>query len=204
MSGFLDNYELANDTIKRFRHEFPSGRIVALIEDANLAEGWILFKAEIYREFEDAVPSAVDYAYGNVATYPANMKKWFVEDTSTSCISRAIKLLTPSEARASREDMARVEFEATPNKASDDLWATLTVKQTETETGTQHVGNVLTLVQERVLDEPPHPTPTPQPPHCRHGEMLFKSGTSQKTGNPYTGYTCKSTDRSDQCKPVWL
>ena len=197
MSGFLDNYELANDTIKRFRHEFPSGRIVALIEDANLSEGWILFKAEIYREFEDAVPSAVDYAYGNVATYPANMKKWFVEDTSTSCISRAIKLLSPTETRASREDMARVEYEPTP---TNDLWATLTVKQTEIETGTEHVGNVIAMVKEK-LDEPATPQPNP---FCKHGEMLFKSGTSAKTGNPYQGYTCISKNRDDQCKPVWL
>ena len=197
MSGFLDNYELANDTIKRFRHEFPSGRIVALIEDANLSEGWILFKAEIYREFEDAVPSAVDYAYGNVATYPANMKKWFVEDTSTSCISRAIKLLSPTETRASREDMARVEYEPTP---TNDLWATLTVKQTEIETGTEHVGNVIAMVKEK-LDEPATPQPNP---FCKHGEMLFKSGTSAKTGNPYQGYTCISKNREDQCKPVWL
>jgi hypothetical protein len=197
VSGFLDNYELANDTIKRFRHEFPSGRIVALIEDANLSEGWILFKAEIYREFEDAVPSAVDYAYGNVATYPANMKKWFVEDTSTSCISRAIKLLSPTETRASREDMARVEYEPTP---TNDLWATLTVKQTEIETGTEHVGNVIAMVKEK-LDEPATPQPNP---FCKHGEMLFKSGTSAKTGNPYQGYTCISKNREDQCKPVWL
>jgi len=197
VSGFLDNYELANDTIKRFRHEFPSGRIVALIEDANLSEGWILFKAEIYREFEDAVPSAVDYAYGNVATYPANMKKWFVEDTCTSCISRAIKLLSPTEARASREDMARVEFEPTP---TTDLWGTLTVKQTEIETGTEHVGKVIAMVKEK-LDEPATPQPNP---FCKHGEMLFKSGKSAKTGNPYQGYTCISKNRDDQCKPVWL
>ena len=81
---FLDNYEDVNSRIKRFRSEFPSGRLIAYVEDANLKEGWILIKAEAYREYEDAVPSAVDYAYGNVATYPANLKKWFVEDTITS------------------------------------------------------------------------------------------------------------------------
>jgi hypothetical protein len=201
--SFLNNYEDVNARIKRFRHEFPAARLIATIEDMNLAEGWILFKAEIYREYEDHVPSATGYAYGHVGTYPANMKKWFVEDTETSAYGRAIAALIPTDTRATKQDMERVEY-SKPAIPSDDLWATLTVKQTETETGTQHVGNVLTLVQERVLDEPPHPTPTPQPPHCRHGEMLFKSGTSQKTGNPYTGYTCKSTDRSDQCKPVWL
>ena len=201
--SFLDNYEDVNSRIARFRREYPSARMIATIEDMDLAAGWVLFKAEIYREYEDHVPSATGYAYGNVKTLQPHMARWFIEDCETSAYGRCIAALIPSETRPTRQDMEKVETSKTVIP-SDDLWATLTVKQTETETSTQHVGNVLTLVAERVLDEPAHPTPTPQPPHCRHGEMLFKSGTSQKTGNPYTGYTCKSTDRSDQCKPVWL
>lgn len=202
MSNFLDNYETANDTIIRFRKENVTGRIVTHVQDADLAAGWILIRAEIYREYEDMVPSAVDFAYGNVATYPANMKKWFVEDTVTSCIARAIKLLSPTTARPSREDMARVEYEATPSQASNDLWATLTVSQTETETNTAALGSVLTLVKEK-LDEATPAIPQPNP-YCAHGEMLFKKGTSAKTGNPYSGYTCTSKNRDEQCKPVWL
>ena len=195
MSNFLDNYETANDTIIRFRKEYPTGRIVTHIQEVNLAAGTILIRAEIFREYEDTVPSAVDIAYGNVATLPQNMKKWFVEDTVTSCIARAIKLLSPSTTRPSREDMARVEYEATPSKDETDLWATLTVKQTEIETGTEHIGSVLTLVKEEM-------TP-PQGPHCKHGYMEEKKGIG-KTGKPYQGYVCPSKNRDDQCKPVWL
>ena len=195
MSNFLDNYETANDTIIRFRKEYPTGRIVTHIQEVNLAAGTILIRAEIFREYEDTVPSAVDIAYGNVATLPQNMKKWFVEDCSTSAISRAIKLLSPSTNRPSREDMARVEYEATPSKDESDLWATLTVKQTEIETGTDHIGSVLTLVKEEM-------TP-PQSPHCKHGYMEEKKGIG-KTGKPYQGYVCPSKNRDDQCKPVWL
>jgi hypothetical protein len=195
VSNFLENYETANDTIIRFRRENVTGRIVTHVQDSDLAAGWILVRAEIYREYEDTVPSAVDFAYGNVATYPANMKKWFVEDTVTSCIARAIKLLSPSTTRPSREDMARVEYEATPSKDETDLWATLTVKQTEIETGTEHIGSVLTLVKEEM-------TP-PQGPHCKHGYMEEKKGVG-KTGKPYQGYVCPSKNRDDQCKPVWL
>ena len=195
MSNFLENYETANDTIIRFRRENVTGRIVTHVQDSDLAAGWILVRAEIYREYEDTVPSAVDFAYGNVATYPQNMKKWFVEDTVTSCIARAIKLLSPSTTRPSREDMARVVYEATPSKDESDLWATLTVKQTEIETGTEHIGSVLTLVKEEM-------TP-PQGPHCKHGYMEEKKGVG-KTGKPYQGYVCPSKNRDDQCKPVWL
>ena len=70
--GFLDNYEDVNARIKRFRTEFPSGRLIAFIEDIDIIKGTILVKAEAYREYEDTVPSAVDYAFGNVSTYPNN------------------------------------------------------------------------------------------------------------------------------------
>jgi hypothetical protein len=201
MSGFLDNYETANDTIIRFRREHPTGRVVTSIQDAELDKGWVLVKAEVYREYEDHLASAVDFAYGNVATYPANMKKWFVEDTVTSCIARAIKLLSPSSTRPSREDMARVEFEATPSKSEDDLWASLTVTKTETPVSQdgRALGNVIELVKKELEAQP-----VPQTPVCKHGRMLFKSGTSAKTGKPYEGYTCPSASRDDQCKPVWL
>ena len=193
----LSNYEDVNSRIKRFRTEFPSGRLIAYIEDMDLREGWILIKAEAYREFEDLVPSAVDYAYGNVATYPANMKKWFVEDTITSSYGRCISLLSPGENRATRQDMQRVE--ATSPAASEDLWATLTVKTTESEGTAEPLGNVLQLVSQQLGGEIVEPTP-----NCAHGRMTFKEGKSSKTGNAYKGYTCASKSRTDQCKPVWL
>lgn len=40
-------------------------------------------------------------------------------------------------------------------------------------------------------------------PSCKHGEMDFKSGISAKTGRPYSGYTCPSKDRKDQCEARW-
>jgi hypothetical protein len=43
----------------------------------------------------------------------------------------------------------------------------------------------------------------PQSPVCKHGHMLMKSGTSDKTGKPYQGYTCPSKSRQDQCPPIW-
>ena len=193
----LSNYEDVNSRIKRFRSEFPSGRLVCYIEDADLAAGWVLVKAEAYREFEDVVPSAVDYALGNVATYPANMKKWFIEDTVTSAYGRVISLLTPSDARPTRQDMQRVD--ATSPVSNEDPWATLTIKTSESEGTAEPVGNVLQLVAEQLGGEI-----VEQAPSCTHGRMLFKEGKSAKTGNAYKGYTCPSKVRTDQCKPVWL
>ena len=195
MSNFLENYETANDTIIRFRRENVTGRIVTHVQDSDLAAGWILVRAEIYREYEDTVPSAVDFAYGNVATYPQNMKKWFVEDTVTSCIARAIKLLSPSATRPSREDMARVEYEATPSKADDDLWATLTVTTSEAATGAEPVGNLLTLVKEDAAPQ--------RNPFCSHGEMRLNK-SKPGAAKAWTGYFCPAKDRDSQCTPIWL
>ena len=195
MSGFLDNYETANDTIIRFRKEYPTGRIVTHIQEVNLAAGTILIRAEIFREYEDTVPSAVDIAYGNVATLPQNMKKWFVEDCSTSAISRAIKLLSPSTTRPSREDMARVEYEATPSKESDDLWATLTVTKSEAATGAEALSNLLTLVKE---DASPQ-----RNPFCTHGEMRLNK-SKPGAAKAWSGFFCPAKERDSQCTPIWL
>lgn len=195
MSNFLDNYETANDTIIRFRKEYPTGRIVTHIQEVNLAAGTILIRAEIFREYEDTVPSAVDIAYGNVATLPQNMKKWFVEDCSTSAISRAIKLLSPSTTRPSREDMARVEYEATPSKESDDLWATLTVTKNEASAGAEAVGNLLTLVKEEAAPQ--------RNPFCSHGEMRLNK-SKPGAAKAWSGYFCPAKDRDSQCTPIWL
>jgi len=195
MSNFLDNYETANETIIRFRKEYPTGRIVTHIQEVNLAAGTILIRAEIFREYEDTVPSAVDIAYGNVATLPQNMKKWFCEDCSTSAISRAIKLLSPTTARASREDMARVEYEPTPSKSDDDLWATLTVTTSEATSGAEPVGNLLTLVKEDA---------TPQRnPFCSHGEMRLNK-SKPGAAKAWSGFFCPAKDRDSQCTPIWL
>jgi hypothetical protein len=195
--SFLEGYELANDTIIRFRKEYPSGRIITSIHDAELKDGWILVKTEIYREFEDRVPSATDFAYGNVATYPQNMKKWFVEDTVTSCISRAIKLLSPTTARPSREDMARVEFEATPKEKDRDPWATLSITQTARETGTTALGTAVAEIQGQLGGEL-----VAAAPRCGHGTMIWKQSAAGSPKN-WGGYFCTEKTKATQCNPNW-
>jgi hypothetical protein len=191
---FLDNYEDVNSRIKRFRAEFPSGRLIAFVEDANLKEGWILIKAEAYREYEDHLPSAVDYAYGNVATYPANLKKWFVEDTITSAYGRCIGLLTPSlehKARSTSQDMARVEQPI----STPDYWSI----GKETEGSAVPLAATMETVAEQLGGEVIESSPI-----CNHGRMIYKEGKSSKTGNAYKGWTCPSKLKTDQCKAVWM
>ncbi len=188
--GFLDNYEDVNARIKRFRLEFPSGRLVAYIEDIDIIKGTILVKAEAYREYEDMVPSAVDYAFGNVSTYPNNMKKWFIEDTITSAYGRVIGLLTPSEhARPTVQDMQKVET----LPADSDPWSTkASIEDMATmASGILEIGK--NLGGELVAEAP----------RCAHGTMVWAEGTAKATGKPWAAYKCTERVRANQCNPYW-
>jgi hypothetical protein len=55
MANFLENYETANATIKRFWLEFPNGRIIPdhVKDQTDLAKGYITVRTEIYRDQND-------------------------------------------------------------------------------------------------------------------------------------------------------
>jgi hypothetical protein len=189
--SFLDNYEDVNARITRFRSEFPSGRLITIIEDKDLTAGWVLIRAEAYREFEDAVPSAVDYAYGNVASLTQNMKKWLIEDTSTSAIGRCIGLLTPSPSgRPTRQDMERVET----LPAASDPWATVKIAQ---DTGTTALTTAMKEIGAQLGGEL-----VAEPARCAHGTMIWKQAAAGSPKN-WGGYFCTEKTKATQCTPYW-
>ena len=189
--SFLDNYEDVNTRIKRFRAEYPAGRLVAFIEDVNLKEGWILIRAEAYKEYEDHLPSAIDYAYGNVASLTQNMKKWVVEDTVTSAYGRVIGLLSPSEGgRPTKQDMQRVE--ALP--PSSDPWALV---QTAQETGTTALTTAVAEIAPQLGSEL-----VGAAPRCGHGTMVWKQAAAGSPKN-WGGYFCTERTKATQCAPNW-
>lgn len=188
--GFLDNYEDVNSRIKRFRAEHPTGRLVAYIEDINLDKGTILIRAEAFREYDDLVPSAVDYAYGNVASLASNMKRWLVEDTVTSAYGRVIGLLSPSDGgRPTRQDMEQVEAA----KPSADPWS-VTAATADISTMSSAMGEIeQSLGGQQVASAP----------RCPHGSMLWTEGTAKATGKPYAMYKCSEKTKERQCQPIW-
>ena len=188
--GFLDNYEDVNSRIKRFRLEFPSGRLIAFIEDIDLAKGYVLIRAEAYRNYEDAVPSAVDYAYGNVDSLPQNMRKWFIEDTTTSAYGRVIGLLTPSDfGRPTAQDMQKVETAA----AEPDYWTT---KFTADDIPT--LGKAIETIEKGLGGVLPD-----EAPRCVHGTRVWAEGKSAKTGKDWAAWRCTQNNKTTQCDPLW-
>jgi hypothetical protein len=188
--GFLDNYEDVNTRIKRFRTEFPSGRLLSYFEEIDLEKGWVLIRAEAYREYEDTAPSAIDYAFGDRSTYPQNMKKWFVEDTITSAYGRVIGLLTPSEGgRPTQQDMQKVEAAHT----EPDPWATKAANE-----GIPTMATAIAEIQQGLGGELPA-----EPPRCVHGTRVWAEGTSAKTGNKWAAWRCTQNNKNTQCDPIW-
>jgi hypothetical protein len=186
----FDEYEDVNARIKRFRIAYPVGRIETDIVECDLEKGYVLIRARAYREHEDLVPAAVDYAFGHQAFYRENMKRWYIEDTSTSAIGRCISLLMPAEARPTAQNMEQVE-----NAPIVDVWATITPA---TETGAIAIGSAVEALRTQLGGEISESTPL-----CSHGRMLWKEGISSKTGNKYKGWVCPSKDKP-QCPPQWI
>ena len=187
MSNFLEGYEDVNARIIRARVEFPTLRLVAYIEDIDITKGYILVKAEAYKEYEDHLPSAVDYALEVRSDRGVNLHFW-VENAVTSAYGRVIGLLTPGGiARSTKQDMEKVELLSTAEvmARNDDLWATTPEGSKAIDTAKNEVSRLQTT------------------PECKHGPRIWKTGTSQKTGRDWANYSCIEKSKAAQCEPIW-
>jgi hypothetical protein len=193
--GFLDNYEDVASRIKRFWAAYPSGRIETHIIDFNAVAGYILIECRLFREYEDEKPSAIDFGFGRVESYQASMKRWFVEDTVTSAIGRAIGLLLGSDTRPTQENMKQVENmpAAFVNKVEDDPWSK-PFAEDGFATAATGIAEIVDQLGGEILAEAPQ---------CKHGHMLLKQGTSPKTGKDYRGHVCVEKVKANQCPAIW-
>ena len=188
MSNFLEGYEDVNARIIRARAEFPSLRLIAYIEDIDITKGYVLIRAEAYKNYEDEKPSAVDYAFEMRADSGVNKNFW-IENCSTSAYGRVLGLLTPGGiARSTRQDMEKVEALSARDVApvSDDLWATTPVAQT-IEAVKNELGGI--YLQGK--------------PECKHGARVWREGVSAKTNKKWGNYSCIEKSKATQCEPVW-
>jgi hypothetical protein len=209
MSNFLEGYEDAAARVLRFQGLHPVGRIETEVINHNPVQGLILVKASIYREHEDILAAGVDYAYGEKDTYPMNMRKWYVEDTVTSAISRAIALVIPTEKKPTSENMARVDKPTTAKPFAEKLQDRITVPVADDPWTIKAVDpsapavEAVQLVKDVLGGKTQEDIPT-----CKHGEMVWKTGVSQKNKKPWGQFRCKLQASAGAvqeafCDPVW-
>jgi len=208
MAGFLDNYEDVAARIKRFWETHPTGRIENHIVEFNAEKGFILVQTQIFKEYEDEKPSAIDYAFGNVATYNVQMKKFFVEDTVTSAIGRAIGLLLGTDKRPTRQDMEKVETISTTlakstaddydpwTKKFGDVPSYKTAGEAE-QSGIPSLGSSMDEIAKQLGGQL-----VAEAPQCSHGHRIWKQAHEGAPKN-WGGYFCTERTKATQCAPAW-
>ena len=191
MAFDLKNYEDVQSRVRRWQDSFPLGRITTTIVEFNAEKGYVLVKAECFRDDVTELPAGVDYAFGNVAFYPTHMKRFFIEDTATSAVGRAISLVLPTEYKPTQQDMQKVEKPAPQVVDSNDYWA---VKVEGDETLGTAVEQLVQQIGGEVLSESPI---------CGHGHMIRRD-SKPDAPKEWAGYFCSEKTKAKQCDPIWM
>ena len=171
----LSSYEDVNSRIRRFQVAYPVGRIVTDVIQFNAEKGHVLVSAQVYREHEDTLPAAVDYAFGDASTFNASMRKFYVEDTVTSAIGRALSLILETSHKPTIQDMARTKLaepkseKYIPVVNEADPW---TIKTVPAPTTSAEAVSVVKDIIGGTTDK--------DVPRCEHGEMVWATGTSKQ------------------------
>jgi hypothetical protein len=188
----LTQYEDAATLNRWFLNNYPLGRIDLQLVEINLDKGIVVFKGSLYRDSNDANPAVTNYAKGERDDYPAHMRKWYLEDTATSCIARCLTLLKGSNKTAPKESMARATTWSVEPKAAllDDLQG---ADRQAAEVFAEAVRNAPDVVMREVGTLPEQV--------CEDGSrMRFKEGISKTTGKPFKGYVCEC---GKSCPAKW-
>ena len=209
----LTQYETVANRVARFQKLHLSGRIVTKVITLDNSKGEVLAMAEVYREHEDTQPAGVDYAFGVASTYPQSMRKFYVEDTVTSAVGRALSLVLDTDKKPTREDMQKVQAhdevkanidkvkakmaqtstEYIPVAKGDDPWTMQVAPPVQT------IENAVEMVKDILGGTTDSDIQT-----CIHGEMVWKTGTG-KTGKQWGHWRCigKILGEAERCEPRW-
>lgn len=103
-----DEYITVSERIEKFYAKFPQGRILTSIVEHSAETGFILIRAEVYRDPEDVLPAATGHAY-ELRSAGHVQAGSYVEVCETSSVGRALALLGFEVRRgvASREEVIR-------------------------------------------------------------------------------------------------
>ena len=197
----LEDYEDVAARVLRFQKAYPEGRIVTDVIQFNPEKEFVLISAQVYRNASDTLPASVDYAYGLASTYNSSMRKFYVEDTSSSAIGRALSLVLETQKKPTRQDMAKVVapkavkpsvaevIAEAKTKMADpveqDYWTTPVGEYNKVVDAPKTLGDALQNIS-AIIGTPE----AGEVPSCQHGSRIWKTGKSAKTGKEWGGYAC--------------
>jgi hypothetical protein len=205
--GFLDNYEASRERLERWLATYPTGRIETRIVEFSSEKGYVLVEAKAFRNDTDLHPAGIDYAHGYVGAYQPNMRRWYVEDTTTSAIMRVQQLVMGGAERSTKEIMEQVD--RTPAKIANaekdyDYWTTKfgdvpsykTAGEAE-QSGIPSLGSSMDEIAKQLGGEL-----VQEAPQCSHGHMIWKQAAEGAAKN-WGGYFCTERTKATQCTPRW-
>lgn len=145
----LNEYVTVHERVEKFHVKHPQGRITTSILEHDSERGFILIRAEIFREQDDALPAATGHAY-ELRSSGYVQQGSYVEVCETSAVGRALALLGFEVKRgiASREEMQKASRMQETKPAAETAATTNASQPAATAT---------------TRPAPAAPTPTPRP-----------------------------------------
>jgi len=207
----LEEYTTVAERIKMFRQMFPMGRIIThLINDNPI---YIVFKAELYRDDDDARPFSTGWAKEVIAERGVN-RDFALENCETSSIGIACKNadIGTEKHSISREEAAKVKAKnekVAPKPFAEKLAEKITVENVDDPwtikpiDESAHAVDAVQLVKDVLGGKTQEDIPS-----CKHGEMIWKHGVSQKTKKPWGQFRCVKQGPAGPgaeafCDPIW-
>ena len=209
----LDEYTTVAERIKLFRQMFPMGRIITTLihEDASR----VVFKAELYRDDEDLHAFSTGYAREITSERGVN-RDFALENCETSAVGIACKNadIGTEKKSISREEAAKVNrvkerdamiqetkvklketaSEYVPVAKEDDPW---TIRAAEPAATVEEAVDMVKSIIGGTTDKDIQT--------CKHGEMVWKTGTSRTGGKPWGHWRCMNhiLGEAERCEPIW-
>jgi len=113
----FEDYVTVAERIEQFYAAYPQGRLLTSIIEHDREAGFVLIRAEAYRNAEDTMPASTGHAFEVRGESYVN-KTSYLENCETSSVGRALALLGFEVRRgiASREEMEKSARGAAPRQ----------------------------------------------------------------------------------------
>jgi hypothetical protein len=195
----LEDYETVEERLIKFWKDHPDGRIDTKIIEASATR--FIVQAYIYRTEVDQFAWSSGLAEETISGRGVNATS-ALENAETSAIGRALASAgyATKGKRPSREEMAKVAKMTEAKAVIDEVKAKMAetsgtyipvVKEEDPwtikpATMPPTMGEAVSMVKEIIGGQTEKDIP-----HCKHGEMMWKTGTT-KAGKPWGHMKCKA------------